>query len=179
MKQKKALRLQMLNERSTLDKKWKENYDLAICEQLWVMIQERNFQTIHCYLPMGTEINIFPLIQKMLDNDKQVVTPKTLNNRKLEHRILLDLMTVEKGLFGTMHPSNTPLYQGEYDCIIVPALAFCKTGYRLGYGGGYYDTFLAQHPTTYQVGVAYPFQCFKEIPKEIHDAQLDEIMVSV
>jgi len=56
-------------------------------------------------------------------------------------------------------------------------LAFDANNYRLGYGGGYYDTFLAQHPTAFKQGIFYPFQEVSEVPTEVHDVQLDHVLV--
>lgn len=64
--QKASLRKQMLFQRSKLQKQFKQQYDQWICQTLWQIIEEGAMKTVHCYLPMGTEINIFPLIEKLL-----------------------------------------------------------------------------------------------------------------
>ena len=61
--------------------------------------------------------------------------------------------------------------------VIVPAVAYDKNCYRLGYGGGFYDRFLEnlrEDATT--IGIAFDLQIFDEVPKEDHDAQLDYIV---
>jgi 5-formyltetrahydrofolate cyclo-ligase len=175
--QKKQLRKQMHAKRAALDMAKKHQYDEWMCESIWEIISERKYKSVHCYLPMSTEINITPLIQKMLDDGITVVSPKTLPKRKLQNRVLKSLRDVETGVFGTSHPSDTEEYFGKYDLIIVPGLAFNDSNYRLGYGGGYYDTFLAQNPEAYKLGVFYPFQHVQHVPQEAHDAQLDRIVV--
>lgn len=112
----------------------------------------------------------------MLNSKVTVVTPKTLPNRKLQHLTLKSLDEVEKGVFGTSHPANTKEYLGEYDLIIVPGLAFNDANHRLGYGGGYYDNFLTQHPLAFKLGICYAFQNVEYIPMEPHDVILDEII---
>jgi 5-formyltetrahydrofolate cyclo-ligase len=125
---------------------------------------------------MGSEININPLLTWLLQEQITVVTPKTLRNRELQHLELNSLEELESGIFGTSHPANSVEYTGNYDLIIVPGLAFDANKYRLGYGGGYYDTFLAENPVAFTVGIGYPFQQLKEIPKEAHDACLDLVV---
>ncbi|UMB59526.1 5-formyltetrahydrofolate cyclo-ligase [Lutibacter sp. A80] len=174
---KKVLRKEMLLKRSKLSKPAKKNYDAWICGSLWNIIKKHNFKTVHCYLPMGTEININELIDKMLQENITVVTPKTLPNRKLQNLILNSLDELEKGVFGTSYPANSIEFLGTYDLIIVPGLSFNTKNYRLGYGGGYYDNFMAQHPTSKKVGICYPFQLIDEIPVEVHDLQLDNVLV--
>jgi 5-formyltetrahydrofolate cyclo-ligase len=175
--QKKELRQQMLIKRANLTASFKLDYDLWICQQLEKIITTKNYQTIHAYLPMGKEINITPLIVNLLSKNITVITPKTLPNRKLENRILTNLNAIEKGVFGTTHPSNIEEYKGEIDLIIVPGLAFDNNNYRLGYGGGYYDNFLVKHPEAVKIGIFYPNQQVDKVPTETHDLQLDEILI--
>ena len=175
--EKKDLRKQMLTQRAKLDKQKKTQYDQWICDSIWKIIKANNYKTVHCYLPMGTEINILPLIERMLGDNITVVTPKTLPKRKLQNLVLKSLTAIEKGVFGTSHPANANEYNGDYDLIIVPGLAFNKANYRLGYGGGYYDNFLNQHPNSYKLGIFYPFQKMEYVPLEEHDMQLDGILV--
>jgi len=173
---KKALRIQMRQLRGAVDIEQKKAYDAWICQQLWQNIEETNMQTVHCYLPMDTEIDIRPLIRQMLTANLRVVTPKTLPGRQLKHLLLKSLDQIEKGVFGTTFPANSQEYQGTYDLIIVPGLAFDDEGNRLGYGGGYYDNFLIQHPEALKVGIFYPFQKVEQLPLEPHDFPLDQIL---
>lgn len=176
--QKKKLRKQMQLERAKLSKFAKTKYDEWICQTLLEKIENHQYKTIHCYLPMGTEINIFPLIETLLEKKITVVTPKTLAKRKLKHLILKSLDELEEGVFGTVYPAGEQEFVGEYDLIIVPGLAFDEENYRLGYGGGYYDNFMLHHPRAKKIGVFYPFQEVEKIPLESHDLKLDEILVT-
>lgn len=176
--QKKILRSKMLVKRARLKKQSKKGYDNWICESLWLTIKERNYKTVHCYLPMGTEINIKPLIEKMLEENMTVVVPKTLPKPKMQNLVLRSFDNLEDGVFGTKHPANAEEFLGTYDLIIVPGLAFDKTNYRLGYGGAYYDNFLVHHSNTSKIGIFYPFQQVEKVPLEPHDIQLVEIMVN-
>ena len=60
--------------------------------------------------------------------------------------------------------------------IITPGLAFDASNYRLGYGGGYYDSFMVNHPDAWKIGICYPFQKVPKVPIEEHDLQLDKIL---
>jgi 5-formyltetrahydrofolate cyclo-ligase len=175
--QKKSLRKSIIAQRDAIDVSDKGLLDTQICSQLQQLIEQRKCKTVHAYIPMGSEIDIQPLLKWMLQKQIKVVTPKTLRNRKLQHLVLNSLDALEIGLFGTSHPSNSKEYKGTYDFIIVPGLAFDDNNYRLGYGGGYYDTFLAEHPNAFKVGVGYAFQKLKTIPKETHDACLDLVVL--
>ena len=67
---KKKLRKQMLLQRAKLDQQKKTKYDHWVCQSLWETIEDKGVKNIHCYLPMGTEINISPLIEKMLKENQ-------------------------------------------------------------------------------------------------------------
>jgi len=166
----------MLQERAQLNLAFKTEYDNWICEELEKLIIKNNFKTVHTYLSMGKEINITPLLEKLLANSITVFTPKILPKRQLENRVLTSLNDIEKGVFGTTHSSNTEEYKGEFDLIIIPGLAFDNNNYRLGYGGGYYDNFLINHPKALKVGIFYPNQKVDKVPTENHDLQLDQIL---
>ena len=127
---------------------------------------------------MGKEIDISPLLQSLLEKKITVVVPKTLPKRKLENLVLTDLNKVEKGVFGTTHPADSKIYNDAFDLIIVPGLAFDKNNYRLGYGAGYYDNFIVNHQNTRKIGIFYPFQEVEKVPTEVHDVQLDELLVN-
>ena len=174
---KKNLRKEMLMKRAKLNKISKRKYDEWICNSLLKKIEDAKYKTIHCYLPMGTEINITSLIERLLEMNLTLVAPKTLPKRKLENLVLTSLDEVEKGVFGTTHPRGEAIFDGEFDLIIVPGLAFDSANYRLGYGGGYYDNFMVHHPHAHKIGIFYPFQHVEKIPSELHDIILDEILV--
>ena len=175
---KKELRKEMLIKRGCLNKTTKAIYDQWICDSFLKIIEDAQFKRIHCYLPMGTEINISPLLAKLLHQKLTIVAPKTLPKSKLQNLVLKSLDEVEKGVFGTTHPAGDDLFEDDFDLIIVPGLAFDLTNHRLGYGGGYYDNFIVNHPHAKKIGIFYPFQEIEKVPLESHDVRLDEILVN-
>jgi len=178
LEQKKDLRQEMLIKRAKLNAAYKKEYDLWICTELESIIDSHNYKTIHAYLPMGKEINITPLLANLLAKNITIVAPKTLPKRKLENRILTSLTATEKGVFGTTHPANPEEYTETFDLIIVPGLAFDNNNYRLGYGGGYYDNFLVNHPNSNKIGIFYPEQKVQKVPTESHDYRLNTILLN-
>jgi len=174
--QKSKLRDEMLLNRSQIDQKSKAEYDKYVCDELYGIVQEWDHQVIHTYIPMGDEIDVLPLIDMLLREGRIIIAPKTLKDRTLQHLVLQDLKDLEKGMFDTQHPANSIEYIGELDLIITPGLAYDYKGNRLGYGGGYYDTFLAEQPEAHSVGVAYPFQRMKYIPIDRHDIPVNDVV---
>lgn len=170
-------RKEMLEGRESLDPMRKMIYDESVCEELHKLIYEKGYHSIHTYIPMGHEIFLEPLLIRLLDNpDIHLYAPKALKNGVLENRPFTSFMDLEEGVLGTRYPSGDKIYDGSYDLIIVPGLAFDKEGYRLGYGRGYYDRFLSQQTNAYKLGVCYPFQLIHEVPREEHDQKLDRVL---
>ena len=58
----------------------------------------------------------------------------------------------------------------------MPGVAFDHDGNRMGRGKGYYDRFLPLIPSTYKIGICFPFQMITSIPAEEHDIRMDEII---
>lgn len=174
---KKALRSEMLIKRAALSKDIKNNYDNSICDRLLKIVADKEARVIHVYLPMREEINIYPFIQKMLELNKTVIAPKTLPNRQLENLVLESLDKVKKGVFGTTFPASNNIYSDSIDLIVVPGLAVDLENYRLGYGGGYYDTFMSNYPKANKVGIFYPFQLIGKVPREVHDLSLNKVLI--
>ena len=174
---KKKIRADMLALRNALIPEKKNEYDAWICSRIWALVISNQVKELHTYLPMGSEINIFPLIRKALSHRLTVFVPKALPNGQLTHLELRSLNQLQDGLFGTQHPFPEIEYKGSFDLIIVPGLACNKDKYRLGYGGGYYDRFLAAHPDAKSIGVFYPFQEVDELPVEEHDVPLQDVII--
>ncbi len=155
----------------------KRKFDRQINEKLFEIITQRGYGVVHAYLPLRGEINIRPLLEKLLAEGVTVVCPKTLPRPNLENRILKSFDELETGVMKTQYPANAEVYAGDFDMIIVPGLAIDSQKYRLGYGGGYYDHFLSQHPQAYKLGIYYPVQLIDIVPTEPHDVQLDDLLV--
>ena len=76
---------------------------------------------------------------------------------------------------GKASPS-APLPSATYDLIVVPVVAFDAQRNRFGFGGGWYDRFLAMQPQAMTIGVAYDFQQAATLPTEPHDVRLSRII---
>ncbi|MEZ4948491.1 MAG: 5-formyltetrahydrofolate cyclo-ligase [Saprospiraceae bacterium] len=175
--QKKDIRATMLEKRDAFPRQMRKDFSNLICEKLWQITQARKAKVLHTFLPMGSEVMLFPFIQKSLENHIKVVAPKTLKGRKMQNLVVNNLKSMEPGIFGTYHPKDGVEYNGTFDLIIVAGLAFDKEGYRVGYGGGYYDVFLAECKNAWKVGVCFPFQIVNKVPVESHDIPVNELVL--
>lgn len=175
---KQEIRKVALEARKSLSEEQKQHYSDAVCDNLNQLAEERGVKVIHTFLPMGDEINILPFVERMLNQGKLIVTTKSLKNRMLQHLVLHDVHDLAEGIYGTKHPAKEEPYKGDYEMIVVPGLMFDFNGGRIGYGAGYYDTFLSEHKRALKVAVGYPFQKTANIlPMEPHDVAMDIILV--
>lgn len=136
-------------------------------------------QVLHCYLPTRSEVDTRPLLTHALASEKRVVVPVVQQGvADLTHSWLKSTVEaeLEPGIFGTFQPRILqPAQPGAWDLTIVPLLAFDRSGYRLGYGKGYYDRLLAIAPTP-TIGVAFADQEVEHVPHEPHDIPLHWIV---
>lgn len=146
----------------------------AICQLVQGLPAYQAAAALHCFLPIRSEVDTRPLVVAALAAGKAVAVPVVGADGVLTHS-WLDALTAEalaSGAHGTLQPRHLqPAYVGEWTLTIVPLLAFDRAGYRLGYGKGYYDQFLA-HVNGLTVGVAFACQAWPGLPHEPHDIPL-------
>ncbi len=178
MKSKSHLRDEMRSWRNQLDPEMHAVWSERICTNLNELVGDQEISTIHTFLPLGSEVNIDPVIQSCLNKGLRVVVSETLDPPKLRHLALQPGARLVIGKFGTKYPHPADRYTGDFDLILVPGLAFDHRGNRIGYGLGYYDLLLANLPTTcLKVGVAFAHQCLTHnLPTEDHDQPVDLIV---
>jgi 5-formyltetrahydrofolate cyclo-ligase len=92
----------------------------------------------------------------------------------------------EKGAYGLQEPlTHLPVFDPEENSgknvlCVVPAVVYDRRGYRVGYGGGYYDKFIAKHDGAKTVGWCYDFQVVeKDLPKDEWDRRLDALITDL
>lgn len=103
-------------------------------------------QTIFCYVSVGREVDTRAFLQQQLDAGKTICVPKTKKNGQMDARHIRSLRELMPAPFGLQEPSaeTPPISPSQIDVVIVPCLLCDEQGTRLGYGGGYYDRYLAQ-----------------------------------
>lgn len=146
----------------------------SILSQLEKMTVFREAKTVLLYYPKNNEVDVLPLF-KRYKHDKTLLLPVTHRDRMTAHPYEGN-DKMHRGKFGIPEPT-TPEFQGKIDVIIVPAVAFDRTGNRLGRGGGYYDRFLKKQPHATLIGVGYDFQLVDEVPVRKHDQKVHRIIL--
>jgi 5-formyltetrahydrofolate cyclo-ligase len=132
------------------------------------------------YWPIRTELDPRPLMQKLASAGLVTALPATPQPGKpLVFHLWQDVDPVIEGLYGTSEPAPSAP-RCEPDILLVPMLAFDDAGYRLGYGGGFYDRSLAAlrevKLQVRAVGIAFGAQRVDHVPRGEHDARLDAVL---
>lgn len=129
------------------------------------------------YVSFGSEIDTHRLIVNALDAGKTVCVPIT---ERKTHTItpsqILSMDELEPGEYGILAPKPDKIrpVPGEIiDLTLVPGLAFDRNGYRIGYGGGYYDRFFEKYPHGKKIALCYDFQLQDSIPLNSFDIPVD------
>lgn len=128
------------------------------------------------YYAIKGEIGTEFLLARALEAHKAVYLPRILGAGEMQFARILSLEDLEPGQFGTRQPRGRGLGPDKFapDLMIVPGLAFDRKGHRLGYGGGYYDRFIAQRAFAWPLaGLCFAFQIIGQIPAKPWDLRLD------
>jgi 5-formyltetrahydrofolate cyclo-ligase len=161
---KKEFRREMRRLRDSLSAADIHSKSSAIECRLWQLMDQREYESIMFYIAFASEVRTQNCLTKTIDNGKTVIVPicSADDRRELLPSHLFDLhREVEKSSFGILEPKpefRRPFPPGKIDLVVVPGLAFDEKGYRIGYGGGYYDRFLTRCPQALHVGLAYEIQ---------------------
>jgi 5-formyltetrahydrofolate cyclo-ligase len=133
---------------------------------------------LHCYLAFRSEVETRGLIALALAAGKAVATPHVDAQGMLHHSWLAGLHPAHftTDALGIAQPlALQPAQPGDWHLTLVPLLAFDRSGYRLGYGKGYYDRLLAAAGGL-AVGLAFACQEVASVPHAAHDHPLDLIV---
>ena len=140
---------------------------------LWPVLKEAKI--CMAFLSMADEPQLDGVINELICNGKTVCVPRLHSDfGSMEAAILTSLSEVITGRINLRVPKpECPLVSPEQiDLVLVPGVAFDKSGARIGMGAGYYDRYLSSVPNAVLAGVAWGFQVLEDIPCEPHDVSV-------
>ena len=135
-----------------------------------------NAKTIYGYLPYNQEVRTVPMLEQAMKDGKRVAVPKCYGE-EMRFIYMDDLSKVEKGYANIPEPiADDPVADDKTALVLMPGMAFTKDGKRMGYGGGFYDKFLAAEPDHPTVALCYDFQMVEDLPTEEYDIPVDCVL---
>ena len=172
---KKELRHTVLNQMKSLSEKEKEQADGWLTQH---MLQSRAYQeakVIATYLSMPHEVSTVAFIKQAQSDGKRVLVPKTYGQGRMIF-VDYDESRLQKSSFGLMEPiSEEAVDKTEVDLIHVPGVVFNSQGFRIGYGGGYYDRYLVDFAGA-SISSIYSFQK-SDFEPNYHDIAVKEVLI--
>ncbi len=173
---KSELRKQVLREMKAMPQEQKQAMDRALTERFLNHPFYQEAKVIATYLSFPHEFQTQGLIDQALRDGKKVLIPKTYPKGRMEF-VVYDPQQLVKTSFGLLEPQGDLEVVDAYqiDLIHVPGLAFTTEGYRIGYGGGYYDRYL-ENFTGQTMSTIYPCQ-IQNFNSEDHDIPVQEVLI--
>ena len=173
---KSELRKQVLREMKAISQEQKQFIDQTLTERLLQHPFYQEAKVIATYLSFPHEFQTQELIEQALRDCKKVLIPKTYSKGRMDF-VVYDPQQLVKTSFGLLEPQGDleVVDASQIDLIHVPGLAFTTEGYRIGYGGGYYDRYL-EHFSGNTLSTIYPCQIQDFIP-ENHDIPVQEVLI--
>lgn len=174
---KSQLRSKILLQRQSLDQREREVKDQAICRHLNEFIQgQPQIRHIFAYCPFRNEPDLSSLIES-LESHYQFGLPVIKSPSKIEYYLWQNHLPLTPNKFGILEPETTrPLESTSETLVLVPCLATNPNGFRLGYGGGYYDRFLSQHPELLSLAIVYQQFSSLSFQEKAHDQKTNFVM---
>lgn len=117
----------------------------ALVAAFLALPQVAEADTVMLFCGVGRELDTTPLLEALLERGKRVCYPVCLPGRQMQARAVSGPEQLQPGKFGIPAPGEEcpTVDKGEIGVVLVPCLLCDRQGYRLGYGGGYYDRWLA------------------------------------
>jgi len=169
------IRLASLNQDSYL------TYSTKIENRLLVEENVKNASIIGITISAFPEVNTEAIIKHLWELGKTVVVPKcTPKDRSMTFYKIDSYDQLETVYMQLLEPNprlTEAVTSADIDLLIVPGIVYSKTGYRIGYGGGYYDRFLTNYEGR-KLSLAFDFQVVDKVSTEVFDIPVDIIVTN-
>lgn len=175
---KKQLRRRILEARQALSAEERSALSKRACRHLSACGRLAESRAIMAFHPFGEELDILPFVDEALRRGQEIWLPLTIpSERRLVPYRYNGSQMLKQGPYGIWEPDPDKAEAVDLsvlDTVLVPGVAFDGNGGRMGYGGGYYDRFLAAlGKKPYLIGVGFSLQWVEQVPLEPHDIRLD------
>lgn len=157
-------------------------FSLAIADNLIRLLSDQSFEVLHTFLPIatGNEVDTWRVLESLEEKKKGVtiVLPRIVEGTKeLEHFVYNPRIPLLANRWAILEPDpekSIQVFPQQLDVVLLPLLSFDSLGFRVGYGGGFYDRFLAQcSPNTLKIGLSF-FETGPDIDDiDAYDIEMD------
>ena len=148
-----------------------------ICDAFLALPEYKEAACVFAYVDCKNEVETKKVIEQCWKDKKTVAVPKVFG-KIMKYYPITSYDDLEDGYFGIREPKHELLQEiiCEDGLMILPGIAFDEARHRVGYGGGFYDKYLEEHPDMKKIAFAFEFQMFDEVPYEVFDRQPEKII---
>lgn len=176
---KKDMRRQWIEERKNIPPEEKEKAGEIIGQMFLSQDEYKNSDAIFIYVSMKNEVPTADIINRALKDGKTVAVPVSLKDRKMYFVKIDSLDDMVKNSLGVYEPQKgieDEIIPSGNTLLVVPGTAFDIQGGRMGYGGGYYDTYIEKYGIENTLALAFDIQIKERVPREPHDKLMKKII---
>ena len=175
---KKKFREEALAKRNSIPSEVRAEKGRQITEHILQSNVYKQAKTVFSFVSMGSEVETREILRQAWRDGKTVAVPKTENGRKMIFLRIDSFADLKEGRFGVMEPTTGEEVVPETgDLFLVPGALFDRKKNRVGYGGGYYDTYFEKYRGYRKIGIAFSEQITEmDIPTAEYDIPLDDIV---
>ena len=171
------MREKYLAVRDALPAEQKAAFDKKIYDRLIASITYRHSTDVLLYASMENEVDTWAIFETALKDGKKVAFPCCNPDNTMTFRYVTDRNQLKERTFGISEPDDTceECRPNNFSLLIVPGLVFDKSGYRIGYGKGFYDRYLSDFRGV-KVGMVYQDFIVPSVPRGRFDLSVDVLV---
>ena len=174
---KRALRKELNQRQCSLSNEYKKEASLEIARRVFQSMEYQEANTIFIYCGTSNEVDTSIIIRDALKNGKHVALPKILSMGIMETLEIESMEELIPERHGILEPKegSRKIPPEEIDLALIPCLGFSRDGYRIGYGGGFYDRFLPNGNFA-KIIIAFDQMSVESMPVGAFDHKVDKII---
>lgn len=166
-----------LARRARIDPAEREARARRLIERLLGIPEIRDAERVLAFVSVRSEVPTAGLLEAVLASGAALLLPFVADDGALQAAAVESLAELQPGYRGIPEPrTRFAVNPADASVIVVPGVAFDERGGRLGYGGGFYDSFLSGSPQVPRIGICFEDQLVPEIPLEPHDQRVDALV---
>ncbi len=176
-----ALRETIIGLRDALDGETRARASASIVTRLFESERYASATSVASFVSFSSEVDLEAFNEAVIASERRLLLPRMEGPRRLGFHRVSDLADLVAGRWGIRQPDpeRCPLLDiGSADLVVVPGVAFSHDGWRLGYGGGFYDAVITSVDRQRTIGVCFTVQIVDEVPREPHDRAVGVVIAA-
>ncbi len=178
MEEKVKLRKEARRRRDLLPETYRVQASAQILRKLCCLPEYPAARRIFLFSGFGSEPQTAAWAERFRADGKHTCYPKVVSDGNMKFYEVSSESELVPGAYGILEPGEglTEAVPEPGDWVLTPGVLFDIRGYRIGYGGGYYDRYMKKCPWAVYIGVAYQTQCVESLPEEAYDLPVSQVV---